>query len=70
MDKEIILKILYRNTSDGKIAGVCSGIGDYFEIDPVIVRLIFLVTFFIGAGPLVYLIGWLIIPMGEEWRRY
>ena len=40
--------------------------GDYFEIDPVIVRLIFLVTFFIGAGPLVYIIGWLIIPMGEE----
>jgi len=40
------LKILYRNTSDGKIAGVCSGIGDYFEIDPVIIRLIFLSALF------------------------
>ena len=60
------MKKLYRNKTDYKIAGICSGIGDYFEIDPVIVRLIFLVTLFIGAGPLVYLIGWLIIPMGEE----
>ena len=59
-------KRLYRSNKDSKIAGICSGMGDYFEIDPVIVRLIFLVTFFIGAGPLVYLIGWFIIPMGEE----
>ena len=61
-------KRLYRSKKDSKIAGVCSGMGDYFEIDPVIVRLIFLATFFIGAGSLVYLIGWLIIPMGEEWK--
>ena len=59
-------KKLYRSKKDSKIAGVCSGMGDYFEIDPVIVRLIFLVTLFIGAGPLVYLVGWLIIPMGEN----
>ena len=59
-------KKLYKSKNDSKIAGVCSGIGEYFEIDPVVVRLIFIATFFIGAGPLVYLIGWLIIPMGEE----
>ena len=58
-------KRLYRSRKDSKLAGVCSGMGDYFDIDPVIVRLIFLATFFIGAGPLVYLIGWFIIPMRE-----
>ena len=35
------MKKLYRNETDGKIAGICSGIGDYFEIDPVIIRLLF-----------------------------
>ena len=57
------MKILYRNTSDGKIAGVCSGIGDYFEIDPVIIRLIFLSALFLGGvGIPVYLIAWFIVP--------
>ena len=57
------MKKLYRNTSDGKIAGVCSGIGDYFEIDPVIIRLIFLSALFLGGvGIPVYLIAWFIVP--------
>ena len=57
------MKKLYRNTTDGKIAGVCSGIGDYFEIDPVIIRLIFLCALFLGgAGLPVYLIAWFIVP--------
>ena len=57
------MKKLYRNKQEYKIAGVCSGIGDYFEIDPIIIRLIFLATFFLGAGPIVYIIGWIIIPV-------
>ena len=57
------MKKLYRNTTDGKIAGVCLGIGDYFEIDPVIIRLIFLCALFLGgAGLPVYLIAWFIVP--------
>ena len=56
------MKKLYRNTSDGKIAGVCSGIGDYFEIDPVIIRLLFLSALFLGVGIPVYLIAWFIVP--------
>ena len=59
------MKRLYRNKKEYKIAGVCSGIGDYFEIDPIIVRLIFLLTFFLGAGPIVYIIGWIIIPVKD-----
>ena len=56
---------LYRNKKDGKIAGICSGIGDYFDIDPVIVRLLFLVALFLGGGLIVYIIGWVVIPPKE-----
>ena len=57
------MKRLYRNTSDGNIAGICSGLGDYFETDPVIIRLIFLCALFLGgAGLPVYLIAWFIVP--------
>jgi len=60
------MRRLYRSKKDSFIAGVCSGMGGYFKIDPIIVRLIFVAAFIIGAGPLVYLIGWLIIPMEQE----
>ena len=44
------MKRLHRNKKDGKIAGICSGIGDYFDIDPVIVRLLFLLALFLGEA--------------------
>ena len=59
------MKKLYRNETDCKIAGICSGIGDYFEIDPVIIRLGFLLALFLGAGLIVYIIGWIIIPLKD-----
>ena len=59
------MKKLYRNKTEYKIAGVCSGIGDYFKIDPIIIRLLFLMAFFMGAGLIVYIIGWIIIPIKE-----
>lgn len=48
------------------IAGVCSGLGEYFGIDPNIVRLIFLLLLLPGGvpGPLVYIILWLVMPEG------
>jgi phage shock protein PspC (stress-responsive transcriptional regulator) len=55
------MKRLYRNTKDGKIAGVCSGLGDYFELDPVVFRLLMLLSFFI-AGPFFYIIAWIVMP--------
>ena len=57
------MKKIYRSKNDMKIAGVCSGLAEHFEIDPVITRLIFLATFFLGAGPIIYLIAWYIIPL-------
>lgn len=59
-------KKLERSSRDKKIAGVCGGIGKYFNIDPVIVRIIFLVLLLcVGGGLLLYIIMWLLMPEGE-----
>lgn len=55
-------KRLYRDTDDKIIGGVCSGIGHYLGIDPVWVRLIFIVLFFGGFPIIAYLILWIIVP--------
>lgn len=44
------MKRLCRNKKDAKLAGVCAGLGDYFDIDPVIVRLVFLTDNILGCG--------------------
>lgn len=59
------MKRLYRSRSNRKIAGICGGIAEYFNVDPTVVRLIaVLILVFTGVFPLliVYLICWLIIP--------
>ena len=56
-------KKLYRTRANKVLAGVCSGVGVYFNIDPVIVRLLWVIfTFAGGAGLLAYIIAWIIIP--------
>jgi phage shock protein C len=56
-------KRLYRSTKDKIISGLCGGIAEYFNIDPVIVRLIVVILFLLsGWGFLAYLIGWIIVP--------
>ena len=60
-------KRLYRSKTDKKIAGVCAGMGEYFNIDPVLIRLIMvLLIFAYGIGPLIYIISWIIIPEKPE----
>ena len=59
-------KRIYRDKSNYKIAGVCSGMGTYFDTDPTIIRLVFLITFFMGAGPIIYIIAWIIIPIKSD----
>ncbi len=50
-------------SKDKKIAGVCAGLGDYFDLDPTIVRILFVVIFFAGgASLLAYLIMWIVMP--------
>ena len=50
-------KKLYRNTENKMIAGVCSGVGEYLNFDPTIVRLIWALIALSGAGLLAYLIA-------------
>lgn len=56
------VKKLYRNINEAKIAGVCAGIADYFDIDPVLVRLLFILMIFWGGGIIAYIIAWFIVP--------
>lgn len=58
-------KRLVRLEEGRMIAGVCSGLGAYLGVDATVVRLIFvLLAVFGGGGLLIYLILWLIMPMG------
>ena len=61
-------KQLYRPREGRMVAGVCAGIGEYFGIDANIVRLVFavLTIFSVGAGALVYLIAWIVLPEEGE----
>lgn len=62
---DIISKRLYRNPSDKVLGGVCSGLASYFNIDVLIVRVLFVLGFLLSAGTIVtlgYLILWIAIP--------
>ncbi len=53
-------------SSDKKIAGVCGGVANYLNIDPTIVRILWLVlVLFCGVGLLAYLLCWILFPKGE-----
>ena len=50
-------------SNDKKIFGVCGGLGNYFDLDPTLVRVAFLVAFFMfGTGLLLYLILAIVVP--------
>lgn len=55
-------KILYRDKSKQIIAGVCSGMAEYFSVDVVLIRLIWLLLAFSGIGIIAYIIAAVIIP--------
>lgn len=53
---------LYRDTENGILGGVCAGMGRYFKIDPVILRLLFVILTFITFGIIIYVILWIVLP--------
>jgi phage shock protein C len=61
-----IQKRLMRSSVDCKIAGVCGGIAEYMDVDPTVVRLVWvLITFFTGIVPgiVAYLVAWMVMPV-------
>ncbi|MBR4756281.1 MAG: PspC domain-containing protein [Bacteroidales bacterium] len=77
-------KKLYRDPSNGKLAGVCSGLGAYFSVDPTVIRVLFVVFTLIPLGiifsrgwlrfpdglfPLIYLVLWLCMPVAKTVRQ-
>ena len=61
------IKRLTRSKTDNIVAGVAGGLANYFEIDPVLVRLILALTFIPGGIPglLIYIIAWVIMPLED-----
>ena len=58
---------LYRSRSEKLIAGVCGGLGEYFDVDPVLIRLLFVVTALLsGVGLLAYVVLWVLVPRHGE----
>jgi len=56
-------KRLTRSKTDRRLGGVCGGLGQYFGVDPTLIRLVFALSFvFAGTGLLVYLILWIVVP--------
>lgn len=63
-------KRLERDKRHGVLGGVAAGFGNYLDVDPVLVRLAFVVlTFVHGVGVLLYLACWAIVPVGEAARE-
>ncbi|MEW5796062.1 MAG: PspC domain-containing protein [Candidatus Zixiibacteriota bacterium] len=57
-------KKLYRSRTNKMIGGVCGGLGDFFELDPTLIRLgAVLLVLAAGAGILAYIIAWIIVPL-------
>ncbi|MEW6610204.1 MAG: PspC domain-containing protein [Patescibacteria group bacterium] len=66
---------LYRSRENRMIAGVCGGLGEYFQIDPVLIRVLFVMAaLWGGIGFLCYLVMWIVIleeplPLEERMKR-
>jgi phage shock protein C len=61
------VKRLYRQPKNKIIAGVCTGLGEYFDIDPVILRIVFVIACIMASvGFWIYLVIWVVTPTYEN----
>ena len=66
---ERAMNFLYRNMDDAKLAGVCLGISQHYNIDPNLVRILFLGSCFVsGIGVALYLAAWMLLPKKPTYR--
>jgi phage shock protein C len=66
------MKRLFRSEQNKKIAGVCGGIGEFFDIDPTLIRLAFIILGIVtGLIPFTigYVIAWWIVPTKSELEK-
>lgn len=69
--KSSVSRRLYRSGKDKILGGVCGGIAEYLGVDPVIIRLLWVIAILAwGSGILAYIIAWIIIPRNpkHEWK--
>ena len=56
-------KRVYKSSTDKKVCGVCGGIANYFDVDPTVIRLIWVIfTLAGGSGLIAYIIAAIIMP--------
>ena len=57
-------KKLFRSTLDKRIAGICGGLGEYLNVDPTVMRIMFVAGFFLTGSLMfwAYLVMWIVIP--------
>jgi phage shock protein C len=54
---------LYRSTSNRQLAGVCGGLAEYFNLDPTLIRVLFIILAVLGgSGLILYIALWIIVP--------
>jgi len=63
------IKRLYRSGKERILGGVCGGVAEYLNVDPTIIRLLWIVFGLTGAGILAYIIAWIIVPrnLKDKW---
>ncbi|MCH9769720.1 MAG: PspC domain-containing protein [Gammaproteobacteria bacterium] len=62
-----ITKRLFRSRKESIIAGVCGGLGEYFNVDPVFIRILFVALALVfGVTIIFYILMWLIVPLTAE----
>ncbi|MGB7433950.1 MAG: PspC domain-containing protein [Candidatus Acidiferrum sp.] len=60
-------KRLVRSSRDKKIGGVCAGVADYFDLDPTIIRVVWLLAVLCaGTGLLLYIVLWIVLPLAPS----
>jgi phage shock protein PspC (stress-responsive transcriptional regulator) len=57
---------IYRDGQDKSIGGVCSGLAYYFNTDPLLLRILFVIGLFVGFGFLLYLVLWIALPQATS----
>ncbi len=59
-------KKIYRSSENKIIFGVCGGLSEYFEVDPLLIRALFILLFFSGPGIFLYLILTILMPLEDK----